>query len=148
MPPINHAFPRAGPAATGPWNVLALQFAVDMCRGYEAIYHRYVESYDDNSYGALNTTRYYRRFLELKFLISTYFTDPALQLVARRQVNGLYQLDNHDELLLVLHSRLERIRSWLRTYRGHPYHQEYSVERQHYSAFLRTALRTSYPVVT
>ena len=41
---------------------------------------------------------YYRRMLEMRYFISTYFTDCDLCLAAREQVSGLYNGENLTEL--------------------------------------------------
>ena len=96
----------------GSWNTIELQLALDMLRDYETSYHRviYRTSHYDQKRRELYKLRYYRRTLELRYFVSTYFTDFALSLAAREQISGLYNTDNLNELHFILNARITRQR--------------------------------------
>ena len=80
-----------------------------MLRDYETSYHRvvYRTSHHNQKRRGLDKPRYYRRMIELRYIVSTYFADCALGLAALEQVSGLYNKgnineDNINELHLIL----------------------------------------------
>ena len=82
-----------------------------MLRDYETSYHRvvYRTSHHNQKRRGLDKPPYYRRMLELRYFVSTYFTDCALGLAALEQVSGLYYEDNINEFHLILNARITRI---------------------------------------
>ena len=127
VPQLDIEFPRTGPLPNGPWNALELQHAIDITRDYEALYHAATQA-RHHPYRWLYGHRYYRRMLEMKFFISTYFKTPELQLAAQLQLSGLYCTENLPELLLVINRRTSLLQEWLQDNRGHENSSEYSQE--------------------
>ena len=51
--------------------------------------------------------------LELRYFVSTYFTDFALVLAAHEQTSGLYNKDNPNKLHFILNKRTTGFNVWL-----------------------------------
>ena len=115
------AYHGYGTKPKGPWEILELQVAVDMLRDYETLYHRCI--YGMRASPAvrdeLYSHRYYRRMLEMRYFISTHFTDCDLCLATREQVSGLYNGENLTELHYTIDRRISLLREWLQDHRGH-----------------------------
>ena len=82
--------------------------------------------------------------LELRYFVSTYFTDFALVLAARELTSGLYNKDNLNELHFILNARTTRINEWLENNPGHEDTQELKLELRYHRDFLRTTLTTRF----
>ena len=129
----------------GSWEVLELQVAVDMLRDYEILYYRFIMKAPPAVLNELYAHRYYRRMLEMRYFISTYFTDCDLCLAAREQVSGLYNGENLNELHYTIDRRILLLREWLRDHRGYEDSQEFALELRYYRTFLRATLTACIP---
>ena len=115
-----------------------------MLRGYETLYHHFIYGMTAPPavLNELYAHRYYRRMLEMRYFISTYFTDCDLCLAAREQVSGLYNGENLTELHYTIDRRISLLREWLQDHRGHEDSQEFALELRYYRATLTACIRS------